>query len=129
MKAVPEQLRATTHGKTPEEIRNEKIRRYRRDEQITNTLKELQKLQSDEDTDEDSEVVRKSLLLAIEQHSIKAADALNSLIQEEQIVNHMANLVTEKGYLPPPEKQVPRVSYLLLILMLSLGPSSTTHCH
>jgi len=104
LKIVPDQTKQPNQTRTPEEQRNEKIKRYRREEQIKKLLQELDQLKSDEDADEESEVVRKSAILMLEQYALKAVDALNSLSQEEQIVNHMANMLQEKGYIPPPEK-------------------------
>jgi len=109
LQIVSEQLiKAQPQALSPEEQRNDKIKRYRREEQIKKQLNDLmqQRLKS-LDEDEDSEMERKCVLLLLEQYAIKSVDALNSLNQEEQIISHMLAMIKEKGFVPPRAPQEP----------------------
>jgi len=92
--------------------RNEKIRRYKREKEIQQQIQALMndkiKKGIDEDTEDESELERKTSLLLLECKAIKAIDTLSTLKQEIEIVNHMAKLTEQNnGQLPPPPKPVP----------------------
>jgi len=108
-KIVAEQAQTEESSLIPEESRALKIQRYKREQLLKNQLSELVKqrmespqLLEDEDKAEDSEFERKTGLLLLETNSLKAIESLNSIKQEQDVLNHMHKLIQEKGFLPPP---------------------------
>jgi hypothetical protein len=97
----------------PQFKREEKIRRFRREKEISqllnNLLQEKLKKGIDEDLEEDSEFERKTTILILENQAIKTIDSLSTLNQEIGIVIHMNTLMEQNGgKLPTPQPPEPR---------------------